>query len=159
METSVKRKFSLHLSEKTKGIIVDVIAGLFVLLFLYTASSKLLDYQNTELGMSKSPIITDFAPILVWLVPAIEIVISILLLIPKTTLTGLYASFMLMVIFTAYIFFILNYSSFIPCSCGGIIAALSWSQHLIVNIVFIIMALIGVTFKAKHEHQISDSEI
>ena len=29
---------------------------------------------------------------------------------------------------------ILIYSPYVPCSCGGIVSALSWTQHLILNI-------------------------
>ncbi|WP_371416429.1 MauE/DoxX family redox-associated membrane protein [Pedobacter sp. L105] len=128
---------------------LNILVNLFALLFLYTASSKLLVYQNTELSMSKSPIITEFAPILVWMVPTIEIVISILLLVPKTVLIGLYAFFTLMVMFTCYIICILYYSSFVPCSCGGVISSLTWSQHLIFNTVFIVLAIIAIFIKTK----------
>jgi uncharacterized membrane protein YphA (DoxX/SURF4 family) len=138
-------------SKRVVFIVEDIIIGLYVLLFLYSGSSKLLEYENTELGMSKSPIISEFASTLVWLVPLIEFVISTSLLIPKTVLIGLYASSMLMIIFTAYIIFILNYSSFIPCSCGGAIASLTWNQHLVLNIIYIILGIIAITFKTENK--------
>ena len=137
---------------KIKKTAVDIIVGLFVLLFIYTAVSKLMDYDETELSMSKSPIITEFAHILVWLVPVLEIVISLLLLWPKSTLWGLYSAFGLMVMFTAYIVFILNFSDHIPCSCGGVISSLSWSQHLIFNIAFIILALIAISLNPERNN-------
>jgi len=34
----------------------------------------------------------------------------------------------------------------IPCSCGGIIAKLSWGQHLVFNLIFLGLALIGFMF-------------
>lgn len=129
---------------QTRKIILDVIIGLFVLLFLYTAASKLFAYDNTFLQMSKSPIITDFAHILVWLVPLTEFVISTLLLINRTVLLGLYLSFAMMSLFTAYIYAILNYSDSVPCSCGGVIENMTWQQHLIFNIVFMVFALLGI---------------
>ena len=134
-----------------KETYLSIIVGLFVLLFIYTAASKLLAYHDTELNMSKSPIITEFAPVLVWLVPTVEIVISILLLIPKTLLTGLYMFFMIMVMFTVYIICILYYSSFVPCSCGGVISSLTWNQHLIFNIFFLILSIIAVFLKSRSE--------
>ena len=51
-----------------------------------------------------------------------------------------------MVMFTAYIYLILNYSDFIPCSCGGVLEDLSWTQHLIFNIVFIFLAGVAIFF-------------
>lgn len=147
METTVNKQPNVLLSDKTKKILIDIIRYLFVLLFLYTASSKLMNYQNSELQMSKSPIITDFAYVLVWLVPSIEIIISILLIWRRMLLFGLYASFMLMVMFTAYIIAILNFSSHIPCSCGGVLSSLDWNQHLVFNITFIVLASVGVFLK------------
>jgi len=125
-------------------ITLDVIIGLFVLLLLYTAASKLMDYDKFQLQMSKSPITTDYAHILVWVVPSLEIIISILLLISRTVALGLYSALALMLLFTVYIYAILNFSDSIPCSCGGVIEKMSWKQHLIFNLVFIGLALLGI---------------
>ncbi|MEG0917288.1 MAG: hypothetical protein RSF68_09775, partial [Myroides sp.] len=35
--------------------------------------------------------------------------------------------------FTVYIFLILNYSPFVPCSCGGVLEDLGWWEHLWFN--------------------------
>ncbi|MFB2118736.1 MauE/DoxX family redox-associated membrane protein [Parapedobacter sp. 2B3] len=139
---------------QTRKIVLDVIIGLFVLLFLYTAASKLFAYDNTFLQMSKSPIITDFAHILVWLVPLIEFVISALLLINRTVLLGLYLSFAMMCLFTAYIYAILNYSDVVPCSCGGGIENMTWEQHLAFNIVLDVLGMVGIVLESKKiKHQ------
>src|SRR5690606_29917948 len=50
----------------------------------------------------------------------------------------------MMVMFTTYIYITLNYSSFIPCSCGGILESMGWTPHLIFNLCFIVLALIGI---------------
>jgi uncharacterized membrane protein YphA (DoxX/SURF4 family) len=128
---------------------VDVICYAYFLLFLYAATSKLLDYEKSELQMSKSPIITDFAFILVWLVPSLEIVIAVILIVKKTVMLGLYASLGLMSMFTAYIIAILNFSDTIPCSCGGVLEKLGWTEHLIFNIIFIIMAITAILMQTK----------
>jgi len=132
-----------------KRITVDIVSYAYVLLFLYAATSKLMDYDNSEMQMSKSPIITAYASILVWLVPALEILISILIAIPKTAMTGLLMALGLMCAFTGYIYTILNYSDFIPCSCGGVLAMMGWRTHMAFNIAFIIMAIIAILLKAE----------
>ncbi|WP_238326454.1 MauE/DoxX family redox-associated membrane protein [Pedobacter heparinus] len=137
------------MSDRTRRVLVDIICYLFVLLFLYAATSKLMDYQKFQLQISKSPIITDFASILAWGVPGLEIVISIMLLINRTVMLGLYAAFTLMLLFTLYIYAILNYSDNIPCSCGGVLQRMTWDQHLIFNIVFVILGLIGILLQTK----------
>ncbi|SMC98074.1 MauE/DoxX family redox-associated membrane protein [Pedobacter nyackensis] len=153
METTINKRSRFHISDKTKRTIVDIIAYLYVLLFLYAATSKLIEYDKSLLQMSKSPIITDYAHILGWFVPTLEIIISMMLLIKRTILLGLYTAFTLMCLFTAYIYAILNYSDHIPCSCGGVLAQLGWNEHLIFNIAFIALALIGILLQAKIEEK------
>lgn len=149
METTMNKQSKVWLSDKTKRTIVDIIIYLYVLLFLYAATSKLMEYDKFQLQISKSPIITDFSTILVWMVPALEIIISVMLLINRTVMFGLYAAFGLMCLFTAYIYTILNISDHIPCSCGGILEMLGWREHLIFNIAFVGLALIGILLQAK----------
>jgi uncharacterized membrane protein YphA (DoxX/SURF4 family) len=151
METSIKGKSSFRLTPKLSEVIVSIISLMFAVLFLYAASSKLLDYENSELQLAKSPIVTEFSEILVWLLPLIEIATSLLLIIPSTVKYGLYLSLGLMCLFTAYIFFILNYSEIIPCSCGGILEMLSWSEHFVFNIVFVGLAITAIIIRANRD--------
>jgi uncharacterized membrane protein YphA (DoxX/SURF4 family) len=93
--------------------------------------------------------LSAFAGSIVWIIPLIELSISILLLLKRCRLIGLFAAFDLMVMFTAYIYIILNYSSFIPCSCGGILEKMGWTEHLLFNVFFVLLALIGILILAK----------
>jgi hypothetical protein len=43
----------------------------------------------------------------------------------------------------------LNYYGKIPCSCGGAIAHLSWTQHFFFNLFFIILSAIALYIKKK----------
>ena len=133
-----------------RRFIVEVACFLFVLLFVYAAVSKLLDYQKFSVQLGKSPILTKYSTMLAWIIPTIEIVISILLAIPRFRLVGLYSFFSLMIIFTGYIIAITQFSDNIPCSCGGVLQSLSWNQHLAFNVIFIIMATLGILL---HENQ------
>ncbi|KXO01109.1 hypothetical protein LS48_01135 [Aequorivita aquimaris] len=123
---------------------VGGVSYLFVLLFVYAAVSKALDFETFSVQLAQSPLLSAYAGIIAWAVPGLEILIAILLTIPKYRIPALYAAFTLMVMFTAYIYIILNFSEFIPCSCGGVLEKLSWTQHLIFNIVFIILAGVAV---------------
>lgn len=49
-----------------------------------------------------------------------------------------------MTMFTTYIYVILNYSSFTPCSCGGVLEKMSWTEHLLFNIVFILLSGLAI---------------
>lgn len=127
-----------------RKIILEVICFLFVLLFLYAALTKLLDYQKFTVQVGQSPLLTGFGDTIPWLVISLEILVAGMLMIPRTRLVALFASFSLMTMFTAYIVAILNFSPYVPCSCGGVLEKLGWTEHLIFNGVFMALALTGI---------------
>lgn len=127
-----------------KTILTEIIASLFILLFMYAAASKLLDYQKFRIQLGQSPLLTTFAPTIAFIIPCIEILISILLFSNKFRLAGLYISFCIMNMFSTYIYIITKFSSYIPCSCGGILSKMSWNQHLVFNIIFVFIGLAGI---------------
>ncbi|MAM28759.1 MAG: hypothetical protein CMC13_07020 [Flavobacteriaceae bacterium] len=120
------------------------IAYLFILLFTYAAVSKLLDFETFTVQLAQSPLLSAYAGTIAWWVPGVEIGIALLLFFPQLRIPALYACFTLMVLFTTYIFIILNFSDFIPCSCGGVLEQLSWTQHLIFNLIFIVLAGLAI---------------
>ena len=130
----------LYLSE----LIATIISCLFILLFTYAGVSKLIDFQNFRIQLGQSPLVSSFATEISILVPLIELLIIITLSVKYLRLFGLFASYMLMVLFTAYIFILLHYSPYIPCSCGGILEKMTWNQHLVFNLFFIFLAGAGI---------------
>lgn len=134
----------MKLSPHVKKAVVDTISLLYTLLFVYAATSKLLDYSNFQVQIAQSPLLSAYAGIVAPVVITVEYLIVILLWLKPLRTIGLYASFTLMVSFTVYIYLILNYSEFIPCSCGGILEKLGWTEHMVFNIVFIILALLAL---------------
>ena len=41
-------------------------------------------------------------------------------------------------------FIILNFIPDIPCSCGGVLEKMSWNEHLIFNIAFVVLGLVAI---------------
>ncbi len=115
-----------------------------MLLFIYTAVSKFLDFENFQVQLGQSPLLSAFAGWVSWGVLLIELFIAGLLMFDKTRRIGLYIAFILMAMFTAYIFIILNFSPFVPCSCGGVLEKMGWTEHLIFNISFLLLAALGI---------------
>jgi hypothetical protein len=138
----------ISLSWLKKNIIIEIISSLLIILFIYTALSKLSSYNTFIVQLSKSPFITSYANVIAWGLPAVEILISLLLVFKRTKLIGLYASFFMMSLFTAYLIIMLNFSYHIPCSCGGVLQNLSWNEHIVFNAFFIIIAGAGALMKA-----------
>lgn len=118
-----------------------LIQALLIALFIYAATSKLLDYNESRHQMLNQVFPKPIALILLWLVPASELIISLLICIKKTRLIGLFAYLVTMSAFTIYIILVVSgIFGRIPCSCGGAIDTLSWKAHLMLNI-----AVIGLT--------------
>ena len=132
-----------------KNIIIDIICLLYIVLFVYAATSKILDFENFKVQLGQSPLLTAFADYVAIGVPAIEYVITLMLIIPKFRFYGLLAAFSLMLMFSTYIVIILNSGQFIPCSCGGILEKMGWTEHLIFNIGFVLLALIALILHRK----------
>jgi uncharacterized membrane protein YphA (DoxX/SURF4 family) len=133
----------MKLAARTQSILLDCICYLYVVLFVYAAVSKLLDFENFQVQLGQSPLLSAYAGYIAWIVPIVEIIIALLLLSSKFKYVGLILAYSLMIMFTTYIILILNFSPFIPCSCGGVLSKLGWTEHLIFNIAFVIMAFIG----------------
>lgn len=143
----------MTISIRTKYFIRDTICLLFVLLFLYASASKLMDFQHFKIELGQSPLLSAFADQFSVFVPVLEIIICVLLLIPRFKLVGLFAAYGLMVMFTAYIFIILHYTSFVPCSCGGVLEKMSWNAHLAFNVVFIFLGIIAILLSENFDKQ------
>lgn len=124
-----------------RKIAVEVISLLFIFLFVYAAGSKLLDYQKFSVQLGQSPMLTRWAGFVAWLVPAIEVLIALMLMFTITQKIALYAALNIMVMFTAYIVIVTNFSPYVPCSCGGVLERLGWTEHLYLNSAFILISI------------------
>lgn len=132
-----------------KTLITEIIALLFIVLFLYTGVSKLLDYSVFRTQIGTSPVLKPVAGFIAWALPLAEFVTAALLYFSSRRLAGFWISLVMMVSFTIYIIVILNFSEHIPCSCGGVLEQLSWQQHLVFNGVFIVLAAVGIVLQRK----------
>jgi uncharacterized membrane protein YphA (DoxX/SURF4 family) len=128
---------------RTRNILVEIICLLFIVLWVYAGLNKMLDHEfGTQLH--RSPYLDKVADMVEVALPTGELLIALLLIFPRTKIAGLYASFFTMFIFTGYIYSMLKYSFYKPCSCGGILAKMDWHTHLYFNIAFTVLAAIGI---------------
>jgi len=140
---------SLNFNKKTAFI--QIVSLLFILLFVYAAASKILDFENFNVQLAQSPLLSAHAAWISKLVPVTEIFTVFLLVTPRYRITGLYCSLNLMIMFTVYIYIVLHFSSFVPCSCGGVLAKMSWNAHLLFNIIFVLLAMLAIGANNKYE--------
>jgi hypothetical protein len=135
-----------------REIALDIISCLFILLFTYTGFMKLLTHESFVYTLSRSPLIKEYAPFISLLLPIVELGVTFILSIRHTRRFGLYISFILMLIFTFYIAYMLYFTPDRPCSCGGVLKSMTWPQHLIFNITFTILALIAIRISKNKPH-------
>jgi len=145
-------KTKSYLMKKIQEVTITMLSCFFVLLFIYASVSKLLEFEKFQVQLAQSPILSAYAGFVSYAVIIIEWLICIVLSFPIGRRFGLYASLLLMSAFTAYIFIILHYSDFVPCSCGGILEQLGWTEHLIFNGICVLFAVIGIILIEKKKN-------
>lgn len=123
---------------KTKVILQETLVAALVLLFVYTASVKLMKLEDFKLAIGAQPLVPALKSFLIFAIPAACIGVALLMAIPKLRKMGLYTSLFLLLVFTGYIILIkMNYYGRIPCSCAGVLDNVDWTSHLLFNGLFI----------------------
>lgn len=134
-----------------KQLVIEIISFLFILLFVYAALMKLMDVEKFTVQLGQSPLLMAFAPLIAWTIPITELMVAAALIFAWSRLLGFYAAFTLMVMFTIYIIIILSFADHVPCSCGGILEDMEWAEHLIFNIGFVVLSVVGIWLLTKKD--------
>ncbi|WDF45986.1 hypothetical protein PQ459_13870 [Chryseobacterium sp. KACC 21268] len=130
-----------------------IVSYFFILLFVYASISKILDFENFQVQIAQSPVLNTYAGFVSYAVIISELTIVFLLLFRKSRLLGLYLSLSIMFAFTIYIYLILNFSESIPCSCGGVLEKMDWTDHMIFNLVCILLVIIAIVGSEKKDQK------
>jgi len=137
-----------------RSTIVEIISTLLILLFVYTASSKLISLQTTYHEMNNQPFPNWMTPYLVWGISIAELCVAAFLIFDRTKKAGLWGSLVLMTLFTGYIgAILLHFFKRVPCSCGGVIKELGWTNHLYFNLFFIVISISGLLLMRKQKEK------
>jgi len=136
-----------------RSTLSQLLCALLLSLFLYAALSKLLNYPQFVSQLTLHPLLRPVSGVMAWALPAVEILVSICLFFPLWRLNGLYASFLLLVIFSVYILGMLLTASHLPCSCGGVFQHLTWGEHLICNTILAVLALWAIRLERLNKEQ------
>lgn len=139
----MKSAIANTIMRNSSKFIVQATTFLLIFLFLYTALSKLVVFGTFKTLLAQYPLIGSFSGLIAWLVPATEIFLCLLLFVPASRKTGLWLSAVLLGLFTLYTIYLVSFAPKLPCSCGGVIAQLSWQQHLLLNVVFLTLSAVS----------------
>ena len=140
-----------------KTITIQIISALLILLFTYSAINKLIDHTDFINTLQTAAFFGNEYKLISWAVPITELGVVLLLIFQRTRIYGYYASVAILYTFTFYIAWMLLYTNNLPCSCGGVLSALTWPQHLLFNIIFLLLSAIGILVLRKQNHHKSQS--
>ena len=76
-------------NKKYGELILNVVRFLYIILFVYAAISKLIDFETFKVQLAQSPLLSAYAGVIARTVPGLEILIAILLTIPKYRIPAL----------------------------------------------------------------------
>lgn len=123
---------------------------LLVLLWCYTAASKLMAFTEFKRQMIAQHFNPNFTIVLSWAIPLTEIIAAFTLIFSKSRLFGLQLSFILMALFTVYVALsLVGYFDQRPCSCGGVLQQLGWTAHFWFNLFFLGNSILGIVAHTK----------
>lgn len=113
---------------------------LLIFLFTYASISKLMDLGQFEGQLKQISLLQNFAGFISVFLPILELLTALCLIFDHTLLVGLIIASLLMTEFTIYIGAILVFSSDLPCSCGGVIEQMTWKEHFVFNLFFMVLS-------------------
>lgn len=123
-----------------------ITAFAYVYLFAYTAHAKFVGHDKLVTTLGKSPLIgPEYADFIAWAIPVAEALLVPLLIFPPTMKKGLWASMSLMIVFTSYLIYMVASGLPRTCNCGGVIESLTWTQHILFNLILI--AIVPITLR------------
>jgi hypothetical protein len=131
------------------GILLQGVRFLLILLFAYAAFSKIAGHTIFRAQLTKFPVLGNYSLFLSWFIPYVELCIVALLFIPKFHTSGFFASAILLTIFSIFLILMVSFAVNLPCSCGGIIALLSWKQHIFFNLFFLALSVTGISLNRR----------
>ena len=136
-----------------KNTVIEIITILFMALFFYTAINKLMVIPTLTSVLSQYPILGAYPKMAAWTIPIFEITIVGLLYFKRNV--GLWVSMITMACFSVYVSYMLLFHPKLPCTCGGLIQQLNWPQHLLLNIILFLLALISIVLtKQQQKHSL-----
>lgn len=124
--------------------LTELVTSFLIFLFVYAALSKWWQFPQFIAQLGQSPLLTKFARPVAIGIPLLELIIAAGLATQRFQLRCQYASFFLMTMFSAYIVAITRFSEYIPCSCGGVLERMNWNQHLVFNLLVVLLTAVVI---------------
>lgn len=126
--------------------IVVAITALLILLLMYSAGAKAIQWGDYAQTMRNQPLPHWLTQPLTVVIPLAQLITVACLISEKFRRTGLFASIVLLTLPTFYIIaLLLQFFPWVPCSCGNAFRWLSWQQLLWLHLSF--LSLTGLALR------------
>lgn len=142
-----------------KKLLIEIIASLLIVLFLYTGLNKLIEHTTFRYQLSISPwsLLASWSGIVSWALPIGEVLLAVMLLITAFRKTAFIASAILFAGFLVYLGILLSSGTKLPCTCGGIISSMSWNAHVWFDAACLLLCMAGIwlmhtTYRILNQH-------
>ncbi len=122
-----------------KRAYIEEIAGfLLIVVLTYSAGLKLFDIEGFQVKLLR----VHYLPVpairpLSVTIPVLEIIAVVLFFNERFRTLSLLLIYPLMILFTGHLIILNKLSPGTPCSCGGIFEALTFRDHLLVNLLLL----------------------
>jgi hypothetical protein len=133
--------------------IFGVAVFLSAVLFAYSAGAKIFDLPGYRSRIGDLPLPLWIAQPLTWLVPLVEILVVVLLILPRLRVVGLLSAISLLVVFSLFLLYLTQYP-ILSCACGGLLERIGAGWHLSLNILFILLGVVGLRKKLNMKHNL-----
>ncbi|QRY56316.1 MauE/DoxX family redox-associated membrane protein [Sphingobacterium siyangense] len=124
----------------------DVIIYGYAFMYMYTGWAKFMNLSSFIRGNSKIPYLGQYAKLIGYGIPTLEIVLAILLIVPFYAVKrfALSASTLLMGVFTLYLSLMVRFADKKLCHCGGVIESMGWKAHIVFNLIWLIAGIFAL---------------
>ncbi|WP_394678503.1 MauE/DoxX family redox-associated membrane protein [uncultured Sphingobacterium sp.] len=131
----------------------DLIIYGYAFMYMYTGWAKFMNMATFISGNSKIPYLGAYAKLIGYGIPALEIVLAILLIVPVYWIKrfALRTATLLMGTFTIYLCLMVRFVENKLCHCGGVIESMGWKTHIVFNLIWLIAGIFAlVRTKVNH---------
>ena len=123
--------------KKTIQYLPLIIASCIIMVLSSAAVLKILDFNNFQLQLAQSPLLTATSEIISYIITGSELLVVGLLCFYRTRSMGFLGSSLLMAVFATYIGYVLLVIENPPCTCIGLFEKSSWKENLIYTIILL----------------------
>lgn len=115
-----------------------MITAVLILILAYAGISKLIHVGLFKFELSLSPNLKTLAGWLCWLIPTMEILLSILFFIKRVRTWAFVFS---AILFLSYLWSMFVLRRYVPNIRGGVLNYLSFNQYVLLNSIFLILSV------------------